>query len=193
MTTTFFSRKHANELAWFFGRGASLIELGAIDYEKWSEAIVLHLAGSGHYDPSGQTEALVRYGRIDRALYGLPRPYDRVLSAAYGDVGERAVSTPRGLCPDLRWRAVAPLTEIARTKAKVWATQPETHLPLGETRVAWVSEVYRAMAQRPPAMVQAGYGELRRQSLSLLNEGETLFAAAFDRIVGNERAIARAA
>lgn len=188
-----FTARHARELTWFFGRGASLIEIGAIDYEKWSESVMLHLAGSGSYDPSGQTEHLVRYGRIDRALYRLSRPYDRVLSAAYGDEGERAVSTPRGLCPELRWRAVAPLTELAAERAPLWAADHGHRLALGEPRVAWVHQVYAAMAGRPPALVQAGYGQLRKQSEGLLGEGEGLFADALDRIVGNERAIARAA
>lgn len=187
MTPAPFTPRHARELTWFFGEGTSYVVPCGIDYEAKIEAV--RTGDEPVYDTT-DGDKLARFGRIDRALYGLTRPYDRLLSIAYGDAGE--VATLRGLRPDLRWRCVGHLTTIAAERAPQWLATLADAAPCGDPRHAWAEDVYARVAAGAPHRVTEVHDELLRQAGGLLGEGESLFAGAYDRILGNERAIASA-
>lgn len=180
-----FLARHAAELGWYFGEGLAAVIPSGIDYAAKKESF--RTGKEPVYDLT-DGDLLARFGRVDRALYALPRPYEHVLGLAHGDAGE--VATLRGLRRDLRWRAVGHLTPIAGERAPHWLAALAGAVPAGDPRLAWAEDLYARVGAGEGGRVALVYHELERQAAGLLAEGEALFAAALDGILGRERAIA---
>lgn len=179
-----FTRRHAAELNWFFAEGLRKTIPGGIDYEKKQEAATR--TGSEPVYEVSDGDLLVRVGRIDRALYAMPRLYCEAVCRAYGDEGHAA--TDGGLDEGERWWALAPMTEAARAPAlaRREAAGPEA---FGDPFRVWARELREAArkGQRDDERYR-----VRREALGLLRDGESLFAEAYNDVVAGEAAVRRA-
>lgn len=154
-------------LHWRFGpgaarvlpRGATMPETGVLGNGTSVAAVSLP-----------DETALESFGFVDRLLRRLPDPlFVEALSLAYGDAG--SVVTNGGLWGHLRWRAVAPLTRLARERGAAWVLHHPGH---GAPPVRWCQRLFepgsQSEAQRSDRLV------LETQATNLLTAAETAFA-----------------
>ena len=111
-----FGRDHARALRWYLTAGASAVQPRGLHIP---ETGVVGTGNSVSTPTTPNPDTLVRYGRVDRALYACGETLSNVLRLAHGDAGE-AVTTS-GLYATRRWQAVASLTVAAHAAAAEWA------------------------------------------------------------------------
>lgn len=145
-------------------------------------------------DFSPDLGAMVRYGRVSRALAKISDEHRRALELAYGDVG--AAVTECSLRPGDRWKALAPMTKAivdhVPTKGRRQLEKLRGKAPLDERkRDLTCGPVAVHMAQHllsrtlTSAVELQALADVRAESTALLRAAEEAFAAVW---VGPSRA-----